>query len=126
MKAYTFLVTKKAKDLPKNNGSIEIGSFLAIAELDDHKWNFMKKLLHLDMKICTNFISTIKARKSTQNGFFSVYDVKGNKLTLLNVDGSIYIPDCKNANIIYVDKTTNCFKIYQLYSRKTEKIIQGS
>ena len=101
---------EKAKDLPKNTGSIEIGSFLAIAELDDHKWNFMKKLLHLDMKICTNFISTINTRRSMTNGFFSVYDVKGNKLTLLNIDGTIYIPDCKPIKTIYVDKTVNCFE----------------
>jgi hypothetical protein len=101
-----------AKKLPEYNviEKYDITSFYALSELDRDKWELYKKLITLDNKICTNFLSLINTRKTGENGFFTVYDINGNQLVLQNLDGIIYVPQCKPINKILISNTTKCYK----------------
>jgi hypothetical protein len=96
--------------LPRAIKTPEIASFWALGELDNHRWDYKKKLIELEKRICTNFLSSINVAKLGPNGYFSVIDVNGNELILLNEDGTIFIPQCTPIDSITIEHNDKCYK----------------
>lgn len=115
----------KAKYLPRAPNWAVTNSFLTLSEMDKNKWSFMNKLLAMDKKICSNFLSVINVMKSVGNGFFSVFDTNGNKVTLENKDGVIYIPDCEPIPSIVIDKTNECYQDIPISFVQNNKTTKG-
>jgi hypothetical protein len=78
-----------------------------------------------DKKICTNFLSIINLMKTSGNGFFTVFDTNGKKVTLENKNGVIYVPHCEVISELSIDKTKNCYEDIPVTFKQNNETVNG-